>query len=132
MTDSYTMTVTIRSTPEEAEERLRTALSAEGFGILSEIDGRSTLQEKLGEDIGPYKILGACNPALANRAIAADPDVGALLPCNVLIRRNAEGGVHVAAIDPRAMLAIGVADLAAIAEDARARLQRALESLEEE
>lgn len=132
MTDSYTMTVTIRSTPEEAEERLRTALSAEGFGILSEIDVRSTLQEKLGEDIGPYKILGACNPALANRAIAADPDVGALLPCNVLIRRNAEGGVHVAAIDPRAMLAIGVADLAAIAEDARARLQRALESLEEE
>jgi len=126
------MTVTIRSTPEEAEERLRTALSAEGFGILSEIDVRSTLQEKLGEDIGPYKILGACNPALANRAIAADPDVGALLPCNVLIRRNAEGGVHVAAIDPRAMLAIGVADLAAIAEDARARLQRALESLEEE
>jgi len=132
VTDSYTMTVTIRSTPEEAEERLRTALSAEGFGILSEIDVRSTLQEKLGEDIGPYKILGACNPALANRAIAADPDVGALLPCNVLIRRNAEGGVHVAAIDPRAMLAIGVADLAAIAEDARARLQRALESLEEE
>ncbi len=65
---SYTLTVTIDATPEEAESRIREALSEEGFGILSEIDIRAKLQEKLGEDIGPYKVLGACNPPLANRA----------------------------------------------------------------
>lgn len=81
-------------------------------------------------DIGPYKILGACNPPLAARAIAADPDIGALLPCNVLLRANADGGTDVAAADPEAMLEIaGVAELREIGADARQRITRALQAV---
>lgn len=126
----YTMTVTIDADPAEAEERVREALAAEGFGILSEIDVQAKLEEKLGQDIGPYKILGACNPPLALQAIDLDPDIGALLPCNVLLRANPDGGTDVAAADPEAMLALASDDLADIAADAKQRLRRALDSID--
>jgi uncharacterized protein (DUF302 family) len=126
---TYTMTVTIDADPAEAEERTRAALQEQGFGILSEIDVQGALREKLGEEIGAYKILGACNPPLAKQAIDVDPDVGALLPCNVLIRANPAGGTDVAAADPLAMLALGPEGLTPVAEDARRRLDAALTTL---
>jgi uncharacterized protein (DUF302 family) len=126
---SYTMTVTIDAEPAEAETRIREALKDEGFGILSEIDVEGALREKLGEEIGAYKILGACNPPLARRAIAADPDVGALLPCNVVVRANPAGGTDVVAADPMSMLEIGAEGLSEVAEEARAGIQRALETV---
>jgi uncharacterized protein (DUF302 family) len=127
--DTYTLTVTVDATPDEADARVRDALQAEGFGILTEIDVEATLRTKLGEEIGPYRILGACNPALAHRAISIDPDVGAMLPCNVVIRANPDGGTDVVAADPAAMLAVGPANLDDIAADARARIQRALQAI---
>ena len=126
---SYTMTVTIDAEPVEVEARIREALKDEGFGILSEIDVEGALREKLGEEIGAYKILGACNPPLAKRAIAADPDVGALLPCNVVVRANPNGGTDVVAADPMSMLEIGAEGLSEVAEEARAGIQRALETV---
>lgn len=126
---TYTMTVTIDADPAEAEARTRAALQDQGFGILSEIDVEAALRDKLGEEIGAYKILGACAPPLAKRAIELDPDVGALLPCNVLIRANRAGGTDVAAADPLAMLALGPEGLTPIAEDARRRLDAALTAL---
>lgn len=126
----YTMTVTIDADPAEAEERVREALAAEGFGILSEIDVQAKLEEKLGQDVGPYKILGACNPPLALQAIDLDPDVGALLPCNVLLRANPDGGTDVVAADPETMLSIASDELADIAADAKQRLRRALDSID--
>jgi uncharacterized protein (DUF302 family) len=126
---TYTMTVTIDADPVEAEERTRAALQDQGFGILSEIDVQAALRDKLGEEIGTYKILGACNPPLAKQAIDVDPDVGALLPCNLLIRANPAGGTDVAAADPLSMLALGPEGLTPIAEDARRRLDAALTAL---
>lgn len=129
---SYTLTVTTSLPPPEAEARVRETLQAEGFGILSEIDVQAKLQEKLSEDIGPYKILGACNPPLARRAIAADDDIGALLPCNVLLRGRPDGGTDIAAADPEQMLSISDADLYELACDAKERIQRALDAVVEE
>lgn len=125
----YTMTVTLDADPAKAEQRVREALKEQGFGVLSEIDVRAALLEKLGEDIGAYKILGACNPSLAKRAIAVDPDIGALLPCNVLVRANPEGGTDIAAADPAAMLAMGGGGLDDVASDARAGIEAALQTL---
>jgi uncharacterized protein (DUF302 family) len=126
---TYTITVTVDADPAEAESLTREALGAQGFGILSEIDVEAALREKLGEEIGAYKILGACNPPLAKRAIDADPDIGALLPCNVLIRANPNGGTDVAAADPHAMLSLGPEGLSGVAEEARTGIQAALDSL---
>ena len=126
---SYTLTVTTPLPPDQADARIREALQAEGFGILSEIDVQAKLQDKLGEDIGAYTILGACNPPLARQAIAADGDIGALLPCNVLLRANPDGGTDIVAADPEAMLAVSDADLADLACDAKERIQRALDAV---
>ena len=126
----YTLTITLDAGPDEAERRVREVLQEQGFGVLSEIDVQQALRDKLGEEIGAYKILGACNPPLAKQAIDADPDVGALLPCNVLLRANPAGGTDVAAADPRAMLALGPKALGPVAEEARERLERALASLQ--
>lgn len=125
----YTMTVTVDIGPPEAERQVREALSAEGFGILSEIDVQAKLHEKLNQDIGPYKILGACSPPLAHQAIALDADIGALLPCNVLLRANPDGGTDVAAADPETMLTLAGDELADIAAEAKQRLRRALDTL---
>jgi uncharacterized protein (DUF302 family) len=106
------------------------ALKAEGFGVLTRIDVRETLQQKLGVEFRPYLILGACNPALAHRALSAAPDVGLLLPCNVTLAAAEDGGTDVALVDPLAMLSV-VADpaLAPIAAEARDRLARVAAAL---
>jgi uncharacterized protein (DUF302 family) len=106
------------------------ALKAEGFGVLTRIDVRETLQQKLGVDFRPYLILGACNPALAHRALSVAPEVGLLLPCNVTVAAAEGGGTDVALVDPLAMLGI-VANpaLAPIAAEARDRLARVAAAL---
>lgn len=115
-----------------AEARVRELLAGEGFGILTEIDVAATLKEKLGVTRSPYRILGACNPELANQALASEADVGLLLPCNVIVYRDGEETV-VAALDPATMVDLANnPDLESIAEDARARLQRVIEAMGEE
>ena len=123
------MTVHLDTDPHAAEEAIREALQAEGFGILSEIDVQAKLQEKLGEDVGPYRILGACNPPLAHRGLGIDRDLGALLPCNVVVRGNPDGGTDIVAADPDVMLDLAGDELAEIAQEARERVRRALDAV---
>jgi uncharacterized protein (DUF302 family) len=129
MSETYTITVTVPDDPQQAEARVREALAEQGFGVLSEIDVEAALRTKLGEEIGAYKILGACNPPLAKRAIEADPDIGALLPCNVLVRANPDGGTDVAAADPAAMLSLAADGVDEVAAEARERIVKALDAL---
>ena len=106
------------------------ALKAEGFGVLTEIDVKETFKKKLDVEFPPYKILGACNPPLAHRALTAAPEVGMLLPCNVTVRLAGDGVVEVAIVDPLMMM--GVIDnpsLKNVADEARARLERVAQSL---
>jgi uncharacterized protein (DUF302 family) len=106
----------------EAVESVRTELKTEGFGVLCEIDVQATLREKLGVDREPYVILGACNPPLAHRALEAEPDLGVLLPCNVVVHRRGSE-TRIAAIDPERMLSIVDNDeLASVAADVKERL----------
>ena len=110
---------------------MREALAAEGFGVLNEIDVQATLREKLGVERTPYKILGACNPALAHRALEVDPEIGLLLPCNVVVRADESGRTVVSAFEPLVMVeGFGREDLLPVASEARERLQRALATLE--
>lgn len=125
-TNSYGLRVTTSLDVADAEARVREALGAEGFGVLTEIDLAATLHAKLGIDMAPYKILGACRPPLAAQAVQAVPDVGLLLPCNVVVYA-ADDHTVVAALDPLTMVEMtGQPDLQPVAEDARARLKRAL------
>lgn len=110
----YGFSVTINATMEEAEAKVRDALMAEGFGVLTEIDVQKVMKAKLDIDRSGYKILGACNPTLANQAIEAEPDIGLLLPCNVLLREEEAGRVSVGFMDPIAVL--GMVDNPHIAE----------------
>lgn len=114
---------------DEADRRVRDALQAEGFGVLTEIDVQATLKKKIGVDIPRYAILGACNPALAHQAIQAEPDVGLLLPCNVVVREDGAATV-VEALDPQVQLE--VADnprLRELAADVRARMERVIKAV---
>ena len=130
MADDYTMSVRVDADPADVEQRVRAALADEGFGILTEIDVQATLKAKLGVEMGVYTILGACNPPLANRAIEVDEHIGALLPCNVLVRSHPDGGTEVAAADPAAMLGVSKAEgLEEIASEARERIERALQAI---
>lgn len=109
---------------QEAEQRTRDLLKEEGFGVLTEIDVRSTLKEKLGEDFRPYKILGACNPQLAHRALQAEPGIGLMLPCNVVIE-EATAGTRIRFMEPVAALGVvDNSDVEPIAAEASARLHR--------
>ena len=109
---------------EEAIPRVKEALKAEGFGVLTEIDVRRTMREKLGAEMEPYIILGACNPPLAHRALKQEPDIGLLLPCNVVVRAEGKGS-RVEFADPQAMLGIvGNEELNAVAGEAKKRLLR--------
>jgi uncharacterized protein (DUF302 family) len=129
---SYTHTVTVPLSWVDTVQRTREALGEQGFGILTEIDVRATFASKLGIDagdaVGDYVILGACNPTLASRALAAEPELGALLPCNVIVRRakNARE-TTVEAIDPQTMVQLSDSPaVREIADDADARLRNAL------
>jgi uncharacterized protein (DUF302 family) len=115
---------------DRAVARATEALAAEGFGVLTEIDVAATLQRKLGLAIPPYRILGACNPQYASRALAAEPSAGALLPCNVVVREDAQGTVHVEFMDPQAILGLtGAAELRGIGAEVRERLMRVMAAL---
>ena len=110
-------------------EHVRAALKDQGFGILTEIDVQATMKEKLGEDMEPYLILGACNPPLAHRALGVDRQIGLLLPCNVVVRADGEATI-VEALNPQIMVDVtGQPEVAPIAEDAAARLAAALDAV---
>lgn len=118
---------------ETALEQTRAALKAEGFGVITEVDIKATLKEKIGADFRKYAILGACNPAFAHRALSTEPQIGLLLPCNVIVYEAAGGaGTIVSMVDPLAMLG-GSEDpeLQRVADDAHARLARAAQALAE-
>src|SRR3972149_4019358 len=104
MTSQYAFGKAVDMTYEQALERVTQALAKEGFGVLTEIDVAATLKKKLGKDMPPYKILGACNPQFAHRAIEAEPQIGALLPCNVVVRTGQAGKTIVDIMDPGAVL----------------------------
>lgn len=130
MDSQYGFGTTVHMPYDEVIPRVKEALKTEGFGVLTEIDVRQTLREKLGAEMEPYLILGACNPILAHRALEVEPEIGLLLPCNIVVRAVEEGS-RVEIADPQAMLGIvGNDRLDAIAEEAKQRLQRALTTLE--
>ena len=132
MMTRYGLGVTVDLPYDEALERTREALAKEGFGVLTEIDVKATLKKKLDVDVAPYVILGACNPSLAHRALAAERDIGLLLPCNVVVYEADEPGRSVvAAMDPLEALALTENEaVTPIAQEARSRLERALEAVE--
>ncbi len=121
----YGFNVTLKTTFAEAIDRAKDALATEGFGVLSEIDVAGTLKKKLDLDRRPYHILGACNPKLASQALDHDPDIGLLLPCNVVVREEENGEITVGFMDPVAVLGLvdkeGIEELA---QDVRSRMER--------
>ena len=124
---SYTLDRLIENAGiDEVDARARTALAAHGFGVLTEIDVQATMKKKIDADMPGYRILGACNPNMAFQAIGMEPRVGAMLPCNVILR-EVEGGIEVSAIDPQAsMLAIDNAGLLDVAGQVRGMLEAAV------
>jgi len=131
---SYILTTTVYKPYDETVEAVRAALSDQGFGILTEIDLKATLKAKLDVDVEPQVILGACRPQLAHQALKAEPSIAAVLPCNVVVRAAGEATTVVEAFDPDAMIALagGNQTLAAVATDAKTRLNAALSSLTQE
>jgi uncharacterized protein (DUF302 family) len=127
---SYYFAKTIRASFDEAIARTKARLSERGFGVLTEIDVAATMKAKLGVDMAPYRILGACNPYHAHRALQAEPKIGTMLPCNVIVREAAPGHIEVAAVDPVAsMQAIDNPALGDIAHEVRDLLRSAVADL---
>lgn len=132
---TYTHTITVPLSWQDAVERTRGALAEQGFGVLTEIDVKATFTQKLGQEarasVGDYIILGACNPQLAQRGITAEPQLGALLPCNVVVRRApAATETTIEAIDPQTMVKLSQSDATReVANEADARLQAALKEI---
>ncbi len=130
MTD-FGMRKVLRATYDEALTRVPEALKTEGFGVLTEIDIAATLKAKLGVDFRRYKIIGACNPPLAHRALTTELEIGLMLPCNVIVYEGDDGHAVVAAIDPvRTIASVGVPALTEIATTVRDKLQKVLAQLE--
>jgi len=131
-TTRYGLGVTIAVAYDDAVARTRAALAREGFGVLSEVDVRATMKQKLDVDFRPYVILGACNPPLAHQALQAERDIGLLLPCNVIVYAGDLAGTSVvAAMDPVEALALtGRDDIRAVAVEVRARMERVLADIE--
>ena len=126
----YGFQTTLSTTFDIALPQVLAALKAEGFGVLSDIDVAGAMKEKLNIHMPPYRILGACNPPLAYRALQAEPDIGLLLPCNVIVRQNADGQVTVGFLDPQLMVGLtGNPKIREVADDAAARLHRVCDSL---
>jgi uncharacterized protein (DUF302 family) len=127
----YAFTVHLETNYEEARERVEAALREQGFGVLTEIDVRATFKAKLDLDFRKYAILGACNPVLASRALSSEPEVGLLLPCNVIVYEDEDGaGATVSVVDPLGLLGdLEVPELHDVAEEAHARLSRVARAL---
>ena len=126
----YGFNINLTGDMAEVRERVTAELQHEGFGVLTEIDVAATLRKKLDIERKPYLILGACNPVLANKALNADPDIGLLLPCNVVLREEDDGSVTVAFMDPAAVLSlVDKEGIEALATDVRSRLERVRDAL---
>ena len=129
---TYGFGTTLDLSYEEAVERVKGALKEEGFGVLTEIDVRKTLHDKIGEEMEPYVILGACNPKLAHRALNSEREIGLMLPCNVVVRALPHG-TRIEIADPIAMLGVSSnEELEPVAAEARERLERALDAIKAE
>ncbi len=126
----YGFSTTLNGSFQLVVDKVTEALKGEGFGVLTEIDVQATLKAKLGIDKKPYKILGACNPTLAAQALEAEPDIGLLLPCNVVVQENKEGAIRVSFMDPEAVLSlVNRPDVEPLASEVRSRLQRVRDAL---
>ena len=127
----YGFTTTLAGTTfDQALAKTIASLKAEGFGVLSDIDVQHAMKEKLGVDMPPYRILGACNPPLAHQALQAVPDIGLLLPCNVIVREVAQSRVVVGFLDPQIMVnLVERSEVRAVADEAEQRLRRVCRSL---
>lgn len=127
---SYYIAKTVGGGFDETIARVKGALSEEGFGVLTEIDVKATMEEKLGEDFRDYRILGACNPPFAHKALTAEDKIGTMLPCNVIVQAAGDNSVEVAAVDPVAsMQAVNNSELEPIAGEIRDRLERVIQGL---
>lgn len=127
----YGFNVDLDTPFEHAVVAVTEALKSEGFGVLSTIDIQAAMKEKLGVDMPAYRILGACNPSLAHKALQAEPDIGLLLPCNVIVRETGRGRVSIGFIDPQTMVGLtGSTEVREVADDAGERLRRVRERLQ--
>lgn len=126
----YGFSISINPPFAAAVDKVTEALKKEGFGVLTDIDVQATMKAKLNIDGLPYRILGACNPPLAHKAIEADPEIGLLLPCNVVVREDGKGKVIVSFMDPAAVLQlVNRADITELAQEVKSRLERVRDSL---
>lgn len=130
MNTKYGFGKTVASSFDAAVEKVTQELQKEGFGVLTDIDVKATLKKKLNQDIPPYRILGACNPPLAHRALTAEPSIGLLLPCNVVVRQDDAGKVYVEFMDPNAVLElVDKPEIGQLASEVRQKLERVLKAL---
>ncbi|HEY4731834.1 MAG TPA: DUF302 domain-containing protein [Gammaproteobacteria bacterium] len=126
----YGFSVTLQGKFDDTVARVTEELKKEGFGMLTDIDVQATLKNKLGVEHGPYRILGACNPPLAHRALEADPDIGLLLPCNVVVREEEDGSITVSFMDPEAVLdLVNKPEVSELGRLVKAKLQRVRDAL---